>query len=48
MGLVTIIPFSINANSATGEKTAQGKGAAFSPIKRLLASFFLSLKDSGD
>lgn len=31
-GLVTIIPLSINVNLATGEKTAQGKGTAFSPI----------------
>lgn len=47
-GQVTIIPLSINANSAIGEKTAQGKGTAFSTIKGLLAfSFFLSLKDSG-
>lgn len=48
-GTVTIIPLSINANSATGEKTAQGKVTASSPIEGLLAfSFLFSLKDSGD
>ena len=48
-GIVTIIPLSINANSATGEKMVQGKVTASSPIEGLSAfSFFFSLKDSGD